>query len=397
MSNEYDALVLGLGAMGSAAVYQLARKGKKVLGLDQFSPPHTLGSTHGDTRITRQAIGEGPEYVPLSLRSYELWREIEQLTGQDVLTITGGLIMASQSSPDPMHGAGSFLQTTIDAARQYNIAHSILDTDQIRQRFPQFRLVGDEIGYYEENAGFLRPERCIQAQLALAERFGAAIHTEERVLSYASDTTNSSVTVQTTRGSYTAEKLIISAGPWLSTLLEASYARYFTVYRQVLYWFGLKGAIEPFLPDRFPIFIWARPQSMIYGFPAIDGPAGGIKIATEDYTKSTTPDTVERAVTAEEQQEMYTRFIGDSLPAVSDTCLKAVSCLYTNTPDERFVIDTHPQHPQVIIASPCSGHGFKHSAAIGEVLAELVTEGKSQIDISKFSLRRFLAAPSSAD
>ena len=392
MSNDYDAIVLGLGAMGSAALYQLARKGKSVLGIDQFSPPHTLGSTHGDTRITRQAIGEGPEYVPLALRSYELWREIEQLTGEDILTITGGLIMASQSSPDPMHGAESFLQTTIDAAKQYNIKHSILDVDQIRQRFPQFHLVGDEVGYYEENAGFLRPENGIRAQLALAERFGATIHTGEQALGYETDATNSGVTLRTARGTYTAEKLIISAGPWIGSLLEANYARYFTVYRQVLYWFGLNGSIEPFLPERFPIFIWARPQSMIYGFPAIDGPTGGMKVATEQYECSTTPDTVERAVIDEEKREMYTRHLVGSLPALNDVCLKAVSCLYTTTPDEGFVLDTHPEHPQVIIASPCSGHGFKHSAAIGEALAQLVMDGKSQIDLSSFSLRRFLAA-----
>lgn len=391
MSNEYDAIVLGLGAMGSAALYQLARKGKKVLGIDQYAPPHTLGSTHGDTRITRQAIGEGAEYVPLVLRSYELWREIEQLSGADLLTITGGLIMASQSNREPMHGSANFLQTTIAAAEQYNIAHTVLETDQIRQRFPQFQLVGDELGYYEENAGFLRPERCIQAQLALAERFGATIHTGERALEYEPGATGSSVTLRTTRGRYTAEKLVISAGPWIGSLLEATYARYFTVYRQVLYWFALKETIEPFLPGRFPIFIWERPHSSIYGFPAIDGPAGGMKVATEDYTKPTTPDTAERAVSDQETREMYARYIANALPALSDTCLKSVSCLYTATPDERFVLDTHPQHPQVIIASPCSGHGFKHSAAIGEVLAELVIDGKSQIDISSFSLRRFQA------
>jgi sarcosine oxidase len=392
MSNEYDAIVLGLGAMGSAALYQLARKGKKVLGLDQFSPPHTLGSTHGDTRITRQAIGEGAEYVPLVLRSYELWREIEQMTGQDLLTITGGLIMASQSNKEPMHGSANFLQTTIAAAEQYHIPHTVLETDQIRQRFPQFHLVGDELGYYEENAGFLRPERCIQAQLALAERFGAAIQIGEQALGYESNTGNSSVTLHTTRGRYTAEKLVITAGPWIGSLLEAAYARYFTVYRQVLYWFALKGPIEPFLPGRFPIFIWERPHSSIYGFPAIDGPAGGVKVATEDYTKATTPDTVERAVTAEETRATYEQHVATGLPNLSDTCVKAVSCLYTATPDSRFVLDTHPQHPQVIIASPCSGHGFKHSAAIGEALAELVIDGKSRIDISSFSLRRFQPA-----
>jgi sarcosine oxidase len=389
MSTEYDAIVLGLGAMGSAALYQLARRGKRVLGLDQYAPPHTLGSTHGDTRITRQAIGEGAEYVPLTLRSYELWREIEQMTGQDLLTITGGLIMASQSSPDPMHGAESFLKTTIATAEQFGITHRVLETDQIRQRFPQFHLVGDEIGYYEENAGFLRPERCIQAQLALAGRFGATIQTGEQALAYEPDATSSRVTVRTARSSYTAEKLIISAGPWIGSLLEEQYARYFTVYRQVLYWFGLKGPIEPFLPGRFPIFIWARPNSAIYGFPAIDGPEGGIKIATEDYTKATTPATVERAISSAEIRAMYAQHIANSLPGVGDTCVKAVSCLYTTTPDEGFVLDTHPEHPQVIIASPCSGHGFKHSAAIGETLAELVIDGKSRIDISRFSLRRF--------
>jgi sarcosine oxidase len=392
MSSKYDAIILGLGAMGSAAVYQLARKGKKVLGLDQYAPPHTLGSTHGDTRITRQAIGEGLEYVPLTLRSYELWREIEQQTGQDLLTVTGGLIMASQSSPDPMHGAENFLQTTIAAAEQYHIQHEVLETDQIRQRFPQFHLVGDEVGYYEDNAGFLRPERCIQAQLALAERFGAILQTGEKALAYETDATDSSITVHTERGSYTAEKLVISAGPWVTGLLEAEYTRYFKVYRQVLYWFNLKDSVEPFLPGRFPIFIWARPNSSIYGFPAIDGPSGGIKIATEVYTKATTPDTVDRAVSPQEIQEMYAQHIANSFPAIGDTCVKAVSCLYTATPDEGFVIDTHPRHPQVIIASPCSGHGFKHSAAIGETLAELVADGKSQIDISRFSLRRFQSA-----
>jgi sarcosine oxidase len=252
--------------------------------------------------------------------------------------------------------------------------------------------VGDELGYYEVNAGFLRPERCIQAQLALAERFGAAIQTGEQALEYRPDATDSRITLKTTYNSYTAEKLVITAGPWIGSLLEAAYARYFTVYRQVLYWFGLRGAIEPFLPDRFPIFIWERPHGLLYGFPAIDGPAGGVKVATEDYTKSTTPDIVARAVTSQEKREIYERQVASSLPNLSDTCVKAVSCLYTVTPDERFVLDTHPQHPQVIIASPCSGHGFKHSTAIGEVLAEMVVDGKSRIDISSFSLRRFLPA-----
>jgi sarcosine oxidase len=392
MSESFDAIVLGLGAMGSAAVYQLAKRGKKVLGLDQYAPPHTLGSTHGDTRITRQAIGEGAEYVPLSLRSYEIWREIERLTGRDLLTVTGGLIMASQSSHTPQHGAENFLQTTTDAARRYDIPHEVLDTAEIRTRFPQFQLFGDELGYYEKPAGFLRPERCIEAQLALAQHFGANIHTHEQALSYQPGESGDQVTLTTNRGTYTAGQLIVTAGSWISSLLEERYARYFTVYRQVLYWFSIKASLASFLPGAFPIFIWERPHSSIYGFPAIDGPAGGVKVATEDYDSPTTPTVVTREVSSEETQQMYAKHIANGLPGLSERCVKAASCLYTVTPDGKFVLDRHPEHPQVIIASPCSGHGFKHSAAVGEVLAQLVTDGSSQIDISSFAFSRFQPA-----
>ncbi len=389
MSESFEVIVLGLGAMGSAAAYQLAKRGKRVLGIDQYAPPHTLGSTHGDTRITRQAIGEGEEYVPLSLRSYDIWRALERQTGRDLLTVTGGLMMASQSSHAPQHGKEDFLQTTISAAERYAIPHEVLESADIRKRFPQFQLVGDELGYYEQNAGFLRPERCIEAQLAEAARLGATLHTQEQALSYQPNTANDRVTITTTRGSYTAEKLVITAGPWIASLLEAAFARYFSVYRQVLYWFAIDGPSEPFLPGRFPIFIWERPHSSIYGFPAIDGPSGGVKVATEEYNVPTTPETVTREVSDEETRQMYEQHIASSFPGLSGICVKAVSCLYTVTPDGRFVIDTHPQHPNVIIASPCSGHGFKHSAAIGEVLAQLAIDGKSQIDISSFSFNRF--------
>jgi sarcosine oxidase len=392
MSESFDAIVLGLGAMGSAAAYQLAKRGKKILGLDQYAPPHTLGSTHGDTRITRQAIGEGAEYVPLSLRSYEIWREIERLTGRDLLTVTGGLIMASQSSHTPQHGAENFLQTTIDAARRYDIPHEVLDTAEIRKRFPQFQLFGDELGYYEKPAGFLRPERCIEAQLALARHFGASIHTQEQALSYQPGASGDQVTLTTNHGTYTAGQLIVTAGPWISSLLEERYARYFTVYRQVLYWFAVKESLASFLLGAFPIFIWERPHSSIYGFPAIDGSAGGVKIATEDYDSPTSPAVVTREVSSEETQQMYAKHIANGLPGLSAGCVKAVSCLYTVTPDGKFVLDRHPEHPQVIIASPCSGHGFKHSAAIGEVLAQLVSDGASQIDISSFGFSRFQTA-----
>ena len=387
MAETLDAIVVGLGAMGSAATYQLAKRGAKVLGIDRYSPPHALGSSHGDTRITRKAIGEGERYIPLALRSYELWREIETLTGRSLLTITGGLIISSRSPHAVSHVAG-FFDNTVAAARRHGIAHELLDAAQIRARFPAFDVRDDEMGYHERDAGFLRPEECVAAQLDLAARHGARIHRDEKVERF--EEKHGVVRVTTAHGEYVAKQLILAAGPWIRELLGDEYARHFAVTRQALFWFDVKGAIERFEPGRFPIFIWelqgaAQP---IYGFPAIDGPGGGVKIASEQNLATTTPDTVDREVTAEEAREMFSTRVAPYLPDVGGHCVKSASCLYTMTPDSHFVIDRHPGHPAVIIASPCSGHGFKHSAAIGEVLAQWVLDGKSAIDVGAFRFRR---------
>ena len=388
MTTKYDAIIIGLGAMGSAAAYQLARKGAVVLGIDRFSPPHKQGSSHGDTRIIRQAIGEGVEYTPLVLRSYELWDEIQQATGKPVLTITGGLIMTGAAGS--MRHGSSFLEQTVASAHQYNIPHSILDAGQIAERFPQFKLRGSEQGYFEEKAGFLRPELCIEAQLELAQRHAAHLAFNEKVVRFTP--TKDEVIVQTTRGTYIASKAILSAGPWISQFLGEKLRRNFKVYRQVLYWFDVGGSIEQFEMPDFPIWIWefgANAGDILYGFPAIDGPHGGVKLATEQYAATADPDTVSRQVSPQEIQTMYQRYVQPNFVGLGKRCVKASACLYTVTPDHHFVIDVHPDYPHVIIASPCSGHGFKHSAAIGEVLAELAIEGKSRLDISKFSLARF--------
>ncbi len=389
MTNKFDTIVLGLGAMGSAAVYQLAKRDNKVLGIDQFSPPHIYGSSHGDTRITRQAIGEGEQYTPLALRSYEIWEEIEKATGKKLLEKCGGLIISSGAKTAINH-VENFFENTIAAAEKFGIKHEILSAEQIRKRFPQFNIQDNESGYYEPNAGFLRPEECMGAQLELAEKYGAEIHKNEKVLSFSEE--NGVVRVKTDKGEYETDKLIVSAGPWVPTFLDEEYSKYFKIIRQVLFWFDVKDSVEQFTPDHFPIFIWelqGNKQGM-YGFPAIDGKHGGIKIASEQYETTTTADTVNREVTQEEIRAMYENFVAPYFPGLSDRCVKAISCLYTVTPDSHFVIDTHPKHPSVIIASPCSGHGFKHSAAIGEVLSQLVIDGKSKIDISSFGLQRFV-------
>ena len=389
MPNKFDTIVVGLGATGSAAVYQLAKRSNKVLGVDRFFPPHANGSSHGESRIIRQAIGEGEAYMPLVLRSYELWREIEQESGRDLLAITGGLTLESRYGEGVLHGRRDFLDQAIRCAEKFSIRHQILETADIRKRYPQFA-VTDERAYFEYETGFLRPELCIQAQLDLARKHGAAVQTDEIVVSIESDR-HSGLRVKTSRSAYFAEKVVIAAGSWIARFLPPSYAQLFRVYRQVMYWFDIrKDDRSTFASPGFPIFIWIFAKTGefgFYGFPTLDGKT--IKIATEQFSTTTDPDHAQRAVSTQEEQAMYKDYLHGRLPGISDRCVATASCLYTVTPDSNFVIDVHPDNDRIIIASPCSGHGFKHSAAIGEALAELVIDGKSMIDISSFSIKRF--------
>jgi sarcosine oxidase len=344
-----------------------------VLGIDQFSPPHAFGSSHGDTRITRLAIGEGEQYTPLAIRSHEIWREIEGETGMDLLTTTGGLIISSAGPRATCHVPG-FFENTLAAAGRYGIRHDVLDAGELRRRFPQFAVRDDEVGYFEHEAGFLRPEACVSAQLALAERHGATIHRNERATGFSEE--KGIVRLQTEHGEYRTRRMVVTAGPWLPGLLGETWAGRFAVRRQVLFWFGVKGAIERFMPRRFPVFIWelAGHAQPIYGFPAIDGANGGVKIATEQHEVATTPEAARREVEPGEAMAMFNAQVAPHFPDLSGECVKAVSCLYTMTADCHFVIEPHPDCTRVTVASPCSGHGFKHSAAIGEMLARQLTD-----------------------
>lgn len=387
LDGSYDCIIIGLGAMGSAAAYQMAQRGADVLAIDQLDPPHTRGSSHGDTRITRLAIGEGAHYTPLVVRSHEIWRAIENETGRRILVTTGGLILSSSAKTSFMH-VSNFFENTLKAAEQHQIAHEILTAGQIRARFPQFNLRDDEVGYFEKEAGFVRPEEAITAQLELARKHGAKVRTFEKVLHFQAAAGN--VIVTTTKGVYAAATLVLSAGPWLPRLIGHDLGRHFQVYRQVLYWFDTKGPTSAYLPGNFPIFIWelqGKDQG-IYGFPALDA-SSGVKVATEQFVTATTPDQVDRHVSQEEIEAMYNNFVRPYLPGLAERCIKSVACLYTVTPDFGFVIDQHPDFENVIIASPCSGHGFKHSAAVGELLAQLVLDGRSAFDIRPFSLAKF--------
>jgi sarcosine oxidase len=320
------------------------------------------------------------------LRAHELWREIENQTGHELLTTNGGLIISSDARTSKTH-VESFFANTLAAASRFNIAHEILDAAAIRTRFPQFRVLDDEVGYFEKDAGFVRPEACVAAQLELARREGADLRTGETVVGI--DDGPDGVTVKTADSSYRADRVILSAGPWLPELISSAHARLFRVFRQVLYWFDIEGPHEPWA--RAPIFIWELQDAKqgIYGFPAIDGRTGGVKIATEQYDADTRPDATARDVSAREMTSMYETYVAPNFAGLGRKCVKSAVCLYTVTPDFGFVIDWLPGSQRVIVASPCSGHGFKHSATIGEILAELVTDGRSSFDLAPFRFERF--------
>ena len=383
-SKSFDVIVLGLGALGSATLFQLSRRGARVLGIDRFAPPHMYGSTHGGTRITRQASGEGPHLTPLALRSHALWREIEGETGA-ALFVAGGVLIISGHAKTSFTHVANFFDTTVAAARSHGIAHEIWDAETLRRRFPQFRVRDDEIGYYEPDGGFLRPEACVAAQLELARRSGADVRLNECMTSFS--VRGGCVLISTNKGRYAADRLVIAAGPWLPGLLDRDLARLFRIFPQKQFWFTPHDNL--FHADRFPTFIWelSGPKQAIYGFPDVDG--AGVKIATEQYEVMATPMGLVRDIDASECASMYESYVAPFLPELGAGCTRASTCFYTVTPDFGFVLDRHPASERIIIASCCSGHGFKHSVALGEATAELIVDGQSRIDLSSFALTRF--------
>jgi sarcosine oxidase len=386
MQKTWDVVVAGAGAMGSAALYQLAQRGARVLGIDRFRPPHDRGSSHGDTRITRLALGEGEQYVQFARRSHEVWRELESVTGRTLLQQVGGLVYGSTEQRGKAHGAEDFLRTTIGVAQRNAIPHEVLDAGALQARFPQFVFRGNELGCLEHTAGFVHPELCIAAQLAMAQRHGAELRTGELVTGW--EKSGAGLRVKTDRGSHFTSRLILSAGSWLPGLVPdlGSQAR---IFRQVLFWFEIDGPHELFTRERMPVFIRVPDcgTAMFYGFPAIDGPHGGMKVAGEQFECSDAPDEISMTVSEEEVRAMHD-LAAPHLP-ITPRCLRTVVCKYTVTPDFNFVIDRHPDYERVWLASACSGHGFKHSAAVGEALAELCLGRPSTYDLTRFKLERF--------
>ena len=373
----YDVIVVGLGGMGSAAAYHLAARGQRVLGLERFNPAHDKGSSHGGSRIIRQSYFEDPAYVPLLLRAYELWKALARDSGRDVYRLTGGLFLGP---PDCVTVAGS-----LRASQQWGLAHQLLDAREIRSRFPNFTPNDGDIALYEAKAGFARPELTVQAHLALAENAGATLQFGEHVLEWAE--TAGGVTVRTARGAYTAGQLVICPGAWAPQLL-ADFGVPITIERQVLYWLDPVRGTSSFTDH--PIFIDENDSGMqIYGFPAIDGARGGVKVAFFRKGVECTPETIDRTVHPHEIGEMRER-VGQLLPDLDGPCLHSATCMYSNTPDQHFVIARHPQCANVTIACGFSGHGFKFVPVVGEILADLAIDGATDHPISLFDPSRLV-------
>jgi sarcosine oxidase len=382
---NYDLIVIGLGAVGSAALCQSALRGARVLGIDRFHPPHEFGSSHGETRITRQAIGEGAEFVPLVLRANVLWRSIEAATGESLLVQNGGLILLDGA--EQVLGDGeAFYHQTVDCARRFAIDHQILGADELRQRFPQFILQDDAEGYLEMGAGFLFPERCIRAQLSVAGTNGAEARAGEIVTGIITD--NSGVLVRTNRSSYRAAHVVLAPGPWMPAWARTICGLpedHFAVYRQTLFWFALNEAQPRFSPEQMPVFIWnsVQVEKGFYGFPSLDGVA--VKVATEQFVALSEADEGPVAVAPEQAQDFYDRYVAVSLRGLSRRCLRAATCFYTVLPDHGFLIDHAIDSERVWFASACSGHGFKHSAAVGEALAQKALGEPTSVDLRPFA------------
>ena len=397
---HFDAIVIGLGAIGAATFYQLAQRGAKVLGIDQFSPPHDQGSSHGESRISRLAIGEGDEYVPLVHRSHQVWRELEARTGRSIFVNTGGLILAPRDRIAAHHGKSDFVRRTIDCAERHGINHEVLDAAGIRQRYPQFHLQGDELGYLEHDAGFVRPEQAIAAQIESAVALGGTLRTFEKVLALHPVGNADTIEVHTAQGRYTTNQVVVAAGPWLPGFLgeqarkewNTIWSPNFGVYRQVMHWFDTGHQAAQFVPGTLPIFIWMfgdDQEDYMYGFPSSDPAQPALKVASEQYHATTSPTAIDRTVSAEESAAMFREKVASRFPGLSGRVLQAKACMYTVTPDRHFVIDSLPGTPNVLVASTCSGHGFKHSAGIGDAIAERVLGLRTNYDLGAFRIARF--------
>ena len=385
-----DVIIVGLGAHGSAAAWQLAKRGVSVIGFDAFAPPHTLGSSHGDTRVIRQIYAEHPDYVPMMVRSYEVWRELEAAIADDarsnggateLLRIVGGVSIGRAES-DSVVGIKR-------SAKEHGMEAEILDPDEIRRRWPQFQPCDNMVGAYDSRSGVLFPEKCVASHLDQAAKQGADLHYNEPVRRWRPD--GEGVRVFTDRGEYAADQLVFSAGAWNIGFLSKLKLP-LRLERQVLFWFEPAGSPELFRPENSPNHSWEwSPGKGFYCQPDF---GGGVKAAFHHEGEMfDDPADLDRTVRESDERSLRNAISG-LVPQMNGRIVKSAVCLYTDTPDYHFLLDWHPGHKNVIICSPCSGHGFKFSAVMGEIVADMATKGETGYDTSLFGIERLLSEDS---
>ncbi len=373
---QYDCIVIGTGGVGSAVLYQLAKRGLRALGIDRFPPGHDRGSSHGDTRIIRLAYLEHPDYVPLLRRAFVLWDELEQHTGQQLYRETGFLQIGPTSGPT--------VQGALTSAQQHQLTIEPLSATEVEQRFPGFRMPESMSAVLDPRAGYLRVEACVLAYANAAVKLGAQVRTGETVLSWQTD--GSGIIVVTDTERYAAQHLILTAGAWAADFLSALHVP-LEVRRKALFWYDVSNR-DYAVDSGCPTFFYELPEGDFYGFPQID--RSGLKIAEHSGGQLVSdPLNLELAIHSGDQSRIE-RFLHDFMPSATSTCLKHVACMYTMSPDEHFIVDRHPEHPQVAFAAGLSGHGFKFVGVLGEALTELVLEGRSHLPIDFLSYKRFL-------
>jgi monomeric sarcosine oxidase len=369
-----DCIVLGTGGVGSAALHHLARRGARALGIDRFAPGHDRGSSHGETRIIRLAYFEHPDYVPLLRRAYELWQELEERCGGKLYHETGLL----QVGPP----GGTVVPGVLASARQHALEVEPLAPPEAERRFPGFRIPDDMSAVFERRAGYLRVEDCVRAHAAQAVRLGARLATGETVLGWRAD--GAGVAVETDRATHRAARLVVAAGAWSGDLLADLGVR-LEVRRKTLLWYPTRSARQR-EEHGGPGFFYETSRGLFYGFPEI---GGELKVAEHSGGESVAdPLGVDRSLRPSDREPVEA-FLRRYVPGVSSgDCLRHAVCLYTMSPDEHFVVDRHPGHPQVSFASGLSGHGFKFTSVLGEILAGLALDGRSALPIGFLSCDR---------
>jgi sarcosine oxidase len=373
--SSFDIAVIGLGAMGSAALFHLARRGKRAVGIERFDRGHARGSSHGESRAIRLGYFEHPSYVPLARAAYEGWYELERLTGETVLTRTGVLEMGKPGS--------AIVDGSLAASRLHGLEHELLHAAEIRRRYPQFTLPDNYTAVWQPDGGFVRPELANRLHLELAERAGATVIENRKVMAIEPDA--HSVRIVLEDGAIEAGSVIVAAGAWIGDLVP-ELRRKLTVTRQVLCWFEPRRA-EAVAPGNLPVFIVEGADDIAYGFPNV---GSGFKCASHNDSGTLSHADVARQDAGPEDEKRMRDFLDAYLPDAAGPLKAMQTCMYTKTPDEDFVLDLHPSDPRIVVASPCSGHGFKFASVIGEVLADLATERTTRHDISRFRMDRLL-------